>query len=291
MFSYDSAFSRNIGWVTEAEQEKLRSKRVAIAGLGGTGGHHVLTLARLGIGSLHLADFDRFEVANLNRQAGALVSTIGKSKVEVMSAMARDVNPDLSLRVFDDGVHAGNIDAFLEGVDLYVDALDLFAFDARRLVFGACAKRGIPATTVAPLGMTAALVTFMPGGMTFDEYFHLDDAETEEQAVRMLAGLSPSVRQRHHLVDRSRVSLHDRKGPSLAAACQLCAGIAGLEALKILLGRGHVVAAPHAVQFDGYSQKLVRTYRPGGNRHWLQRFTMALIRFTLRTRSPSALAL
>ena len=47
-FSYDEAFSRNIGWVTEAEQQALRGKRVAIAGLGGVGGVHFLTLARLG---------------------------------------------------------------------------------------------------------------------------------------------------------------------------------------------------------------------------------------------------
>ena len=44
-FDYDAAFSRNIGWVTEAEQGKLRKARVAIAGLGGVGGAHLLTLS------------------------------------------------------------------------------------------------------------------------------------------------------------------------------------------------------------------------------------------------------
>jgi molybdopterin/thiamine biosynthesis adenylyltransferase len=285
VFSYDSAFSRNIGWVTEAEQERLRGKRVAVAGLGGTGGQHVLTLARLGIGSFHLADFDRFEVANMNRQAGALVSTIGLLKSDVIARMAVDVNPEVSLSVFDDGVHAGNIDAFLDGVDLYVDALDFFAFDTRKLVFEACARRGIPAITVAPLGMTAALLVFIPGGMTFEEYFRLDDGPADERPLRFLAGLTPAMAQRHHLVDPSRVRLHDRGGPSLGAACQLCAGLAGFEALKILLGRGNVVAAPHALQFDGYRQKLVRTWRPWGNRNPLQRLAMALVRFTLRLRS------
>ena len=48
-FSYDDAFARNIGWVTVAEQAALRGKRVAIAGMGGVGGVHLLTLARLGI--------------------------------------------------------------------------------------------------------------------------------------------------------------------------------------------------------------------------------------------------
>jgi tRNA A37 threonylcarbamoyladenosine dehydratase len=48
-FSYEQAFSRNIGWVTPAEQQVLRGKRVAIAGGGGVGGVHLLTLARLGV--------------------------------------------------------------------------------------------------------------------------------------------------------------------------------------------------------------------------------------------------
>lgn len=282
MFSYERAFSRNIGWITEQEQATLRAKRVAVGGLGGTGGQHVLTLARLGIGAFHLADFDRFEVANMNRQAGALVSTLGRPKAEVIATMARDVNPDLTLRVFDEGVHAANVDAFLDGVDLYVDALDFFAFDARRLVFRACAERGIPAVIAAPLGMTVALVTFMPGGMTFEEYFRLDDGPDEECPLRLLVGLAPALLQRRHLVDASRVQLGERAGPSLGAACQLCAGVAGAEALKILLGRGNVLAAPHGIQFDAYAHTLARTYRPWGNRNPIQRLAMAFVRARLR---------
>ena len=72
-YSYDDAFSRNIGWVTRAEQAALRNKRVAIAGMGGVGGVHLLTLVRLGIGAFHIADFDTFDVANFNRQVGASI--------------------------------------------------------------------------------------------------------------------------------------------------------------------------------------------------------------------------
>ena len=60
-FAYDEAFSRNIGWVTATEQRALRGKRVAIAGLGGVGGAHLITLARLGVGAFRIADFDRFD--------------------------------------------------------------------------------------------------------------------------------------------------------------------------------------------------------------------------------------
>jgi len=67
-FNYEQAFSRNVGWVTRDEQHRLRGKRVAIAGLGGVGGSHLLTLTRLGIGAFHIADFDTFAIENFNRQ-------------------------------------------------------------------------------------------------------------------------------------------------------------------------------------------------------------------------------
>src|SRR5437763_12289580 len=96
-FSYDEAFSRNIGWLTAAEQRALRGKRVAIAGLGGVGGSHLLTLARLGIGAFSIADFDTFGVENFNRQAGAVMSSVGRSKSLVLQEMAQDINPELDM--------------------------------------------------------------------------------------------------------------------------------------------------------------------------------------------------
>ena len=181
-FRYDEAFARNVGWVTPDEQWVLRSKRVAIAGLGGVGGSHALTLARLGIGGLNLSDLDRFDVANLNRQAGAFTSTLGQAKVEVVERLVKDVNPELDVRTFPAGITESNVDEFLADVDLYVDGLDFFAIEARRRVFAACAKLGIPAVTAAPLGMGAAVLNFLPGGMTFEDYFQLEGLT--EQATR-----------------------------------------------------------------------------------------------------------
>lgn len=278
MFSYSEAFRRNIGWVTEAEQQVLRGKRIAIAGLGGVGGAHLLTLTRLGIGRFHLADFDKFELHNFNRQVGANVHSIGRAKAEVMAEMASAINPELEIRTFDDGVHAGNAERFLEGVDLYVDGLDFFVFDERQRVFDLCAQRGIPAITAAPLGMGAALLVFLPERMSFEQYFRMGHASTAEKAARFLVGLSPSMLQMGYLVDPSRLDLAARTGPSTPMACDLCAGIAATEALKVLLGRGGVVAAPWGVHFDAYKNRLRRTWRPGGNAHPLQRALIALIK-------------
>src|SRR3546814_9989140 len=66
-FDYATAFDRNIGWITADEQQVLRRTRVAIAGMGGVGGVHLLTLARLGLGAFNISALDSFELANFNR--------------------------------------------------------------------------------------------------------------------------------------------------------------------------------------------------------------------------------
>jgi molybdopterin/thiamine biosynthesis adenylyltransferase len=275
-FDYDEAFSRNIGWLTRQEQAQLRRKRVAIAGLGGVGGVHLLTLCRLGIGKFHLADFDTFDLANCNRQAGATISNLGQGKLEVMMRQARDINPELEIKGFADGVTADNLDDFLEGVDVYLDGLDFFAFQARQQVFAACAAKSISAVTAAPLGMGTAVLNFLPGSMSFNDYFCLEDGPEAEKPLRFLMGLAPARLQMNYLADPSTVDLANRKGPSTIMACQLCAGVAATEVMKILLGRGSVRAAPKGYHFDAYRNKLVLTSRPGGNRHPLQRLAIAL---------------
>lgn len=273
-FNYERAFSRNIGWVTEAEQQILRGKRIAIAGLGGVGGSHLLTLARLGIGAFHIADFDTFDIPNFNRQAGAMMSSVGRPKTEVLAAMARDINPEVQLKVFEKGVNEQNLPAFLEGVDLYVDGLDFFAFSARKLVYPACAIKRIPATTAAPLGMGTAVLNFLPGGMTFEEYFRWDGCSDDQMALRFLIGLCPTMLQRGYLVDQRAVDFKARKGPSTPMACDLCAGVAATQALKILLQRGNVVSAPYGLHFDAYRNKMVKTWRPWGNSNPIQRLAL-----------------
>lgn len=277
-FDYATAFSRTIGWITAPEQATLRTKRVAIAGLGGVGGAHVLTLARLGIQSFNLADFDRFGTENLNRQAGAFQSTLGQPKLDVVSRMARDINPDLDVKKFSDGITFDNMEQFLSGVDLYVDGLDFFVLDIRAKLFAMCAERGIPAITAAPLGMGAAVLAFLPGQMTFEEYFQLEGRSKNEQLLRFMVGLAPAVLHQGYLVDPTAVDLINQRGPSTPMACDICAGIAGTQALKILLGRGKVIAAPHGVHFDAYRNKLVHTWRPGGNNNPLQRLILSLAR-------------
>lgn len=270
-FNYFQAFSRNIGWVTQEEQELLRNKRVAIGGLGGVGGSHLICLARMGIGKFNISDLDEFELANFNRQYGATTQTIGKPKISVMEKTLREINPEAEINSFPMGINEDNLEKFLDGVDIYIDSLDIFALEIRRKVFQKCYEKGIPAITAAPMGMGTATLCFLPGQMTFEEYFAFsEDMPLHDKIIKFVIGVSPTVMQRHYLVDRSSVNFLKKKVPSTAIGIDLAAGVASTQALKILLSRGGVLPAPWGLHFDAYHGKLKRTWRPWGNRNPLQ---------------------
>lgn len=289
-FSYAQAFDRNIGWVTEAEQASLRGRTVAIAGMGGVGGIHMLTLARQGIGGFRVADFDTFGIANMNRQAGAFMSTMDRPKLDVMAEAALDINPELRIERFPHGVTTDNVDDFLCGADLFVDGFDFFELGIRRQVFARAEQLGIPAVTAGPIGMGTGYLAFVPGGMTFEQYFRLDGQSEEEQFLRFLMGLVPRGLHRTYLVDPSRINLRERRGPSTAAACQLCAGVVGVMALQLLLRRPGLRPAPWNHHFDPYRGRLATTWLPQGNHTPSQRIRLALARRALlRSRPPAAM--
>ncbi len=290
MFNYQEAFSRNIGWVTKAEQQILRGKKCAIAGLGGVGGDHAIVLARLGVGNFHIADMDRFDVANFNRQAGANMSTVGKTKVEVLSETLEKINPESRLQCFTAGVNAENLEDFLDGVDVYVDSLDLFCIDIRRAIFQRCYEKGIPAITAAPIGMGTALLVFMPGKMSFEEYFCMEGKSFDDQILHFICGLSPKGQQASYLVDKSAINITARKVPSTCMGISMAAGVLCTNVLKLLLQRGDVVTAPHGLQFDAYRNSLVKSWRPWGNRNPLQRLRISIVKRLLAKQALSVVA-
>ena len=281
-FDYGRAFTRNLGWLTADDQALLRRSRVAIAGLGGVGGAHLLTLCRLGIANFNISDFDDFDMHNMNRQAGAFMSSMGKLKLNILAQMARDINPEVDLRPFPSGVQPENVAEFLRDVDVYVDGLDFFALPARRMVFAKCREKGIPVLTAAPLGMGVALLYFSPTGTSAEDYFRWEGHELEEQYARFIAGLSPAMVQRHYLVAPEAVNFQEKRGPSTVMACDLCAGVMGTSVLKLLLGRGSIRPAPWGMHFDVYRQTLNHTWRPFGNANPLQWLLLKFIRPRLR---------
>lgn len=277
-YDYQTAFSRNLGLVNPEEQAVLGRSRVAIAGLGGVGGVHLTTLARMGVGRFRIADFDTFELHNINRQAGAGVSTLGQSKVDVMARMALDINPAVQVDCFPEGITPGNVSAFLDQVEVAIDGLDFSAVEARECFYAEACRRGIPVVAVGPVGCSAASLVFMPGDMTWKRYFAMDMARSDfERYVLFIVGTAPAGLHMPY-IDRQYVDLAAKRGPSLALAVQLCSGMAAAEVLKLLLKRGKVLAAPFYQQFDAYRGLYKTGKLRWGNRGPIQRIKYLIAR-------------
>lgn len=277
-FDYSQAFSRTIGWLSEKELDSLKRKHIAIGGTGGTGGYYALTLARLGVEHFSLADFDQYEMSNLNRQAGAFMHTLGKNKAEVTAAMLTDINPNIKIRIFSQGIDETNVDAFLENADLYLNAMGLSSADIQTSVFGICKRRQIPATSAIVPGMGVSLINFHPQRISFDRYFRVKGFRREEQAMRLLVGHNPRLIMRKYILSDERVRFKEYDGPVIPVSCVLAAGIACTEVIKILLNRGKILWAPWSIQLDAYLRKFYKTWRPGGNGNILQGMLLRYLR-------------
>lgn len=281
-FDFSVAFSRNLGWITGEEQTKLKNTRVAIAGMGGVGGVHLLTLVRLGIGKFNISDFDHFELQNFNRQVGADINTIGRAKIEVMRERALAINPHLELQTFPEGIHRENMAQFLEGVDIYVDGLDVFVLDLRRIIFEECRKKKIPVLTVAPIGSGSACLMFSPEGMSADRYFGWSDKSEIEMYSRFILGFSPHFLHLPALVDRRYADAQQKKAPSLPMGCELAAGVMGSEVLKIILRRGKILCAPKSYQIDFYTLRFKRAWIPGGAKNIFFKIKLIIFMWLLK---------
>jgi len=82
-------------------------------------------LARTGIGSFVLVDFDTIDVTNINRQIYALHTTIGEKKAKVAKQRIKDINPDAHVKIQDSFVNAESIENLLsQDIDIVIDAID-----------------------------------------------------------------------------------------------------------------------------------------------------------------------
>lgn len=109
---------------SEAVQNKLGSARVAIAGLGGLGSNVSFSLARMGVGHLHIIDFDKVDITNLNRQQYFL-KHIGMKKTDALYEELMEINPYLKIKKECVKVSEENIKNLFENDDIICEAFDL----------------------------------------------------------------------------------------------------------------------------------------------------------------------
>lgn len=269
---YKEAFKRNIGLISKTTQHKLRNTHVAICGMGGVGGVHSETLARLGVGNLTIADGDTFELANENRQMEAMESTLGRLKNDVMLKTLHDINPFATIRTFG-YITVENVDAFLEGVSIIIDGIDFFEFDVRRLIFNKAREKGITVITAAPVGFGSSVLVFTKDSMSFDEYFDVSDTTPNQlKPFHFGVGLTPSLLQRSYFAPTT-IKMGTRTAPSSILGTLAAATWAGTIVFKIIDGK-EVEVAPVSLHFDPYVSKLKRINLYNGNRNIIQRIKL-----------------
>lgn len=197
-------YSRNLGAISENEQETLLKKRVLIVGGGGLGGHIAANLLRLGVGGITLVDCDRFDETNLNRQLLCTVPELGRCKTETAADYAASVNPELCFKAVCARLDEKNCDELVSGHDIAIDALD--NAQSRIILAAACRRAGIPLVYGAVGGwtlQTAVIVPEHPADMVQRLY------ASGETADKSCLSFTPAV----------------------------CAGLQTAEAVKLLLGK------------------------------------------------------
>jgi tRNA A37 threonylcarbamoyladenosine dehydratase len=118
-------FMRNSLLLGQVGLDKLSHSKVLVFGIGGVGSYSVEALARSGIGKIILVDADTVCVTNINRQLGALYSTLGRPKVEVYQERIYDINPECEVTIYKEFVTVENTDRFIEKDTSYIiDAID-----------------------------------------------------------------------------------------------------------------------------------------------------------------------
>lgn len=163
----------------EAAMKRLSESAVAVIGTGGVGGYAVEALARSGVGRLLIVDADCVAESNINRQAVAFRSTVGKPKVELFALRCADINPAMLIDAFREYIDAENVARIIgDDVDYVIDAIDTVA--PKMAVIKHCLEHRIP------------IISSMGAGGRTDptKIGYFDISETRED------GLARAVRQR-----------------------------------------------------------------------------------------------
>lgn len=184
-------YARNIPALTEAECALLRTKKVAVIGCGGLGGHIIDQLCRIGIGSIRAVDGDFFEESNLNRQLLSQVPLLGSAKASAAYMHAACVNPQVQIDAISEYLTEANADRLLLSCDLVMDALD--NIPSRKILSSACIKAGIPYVYGAISGWVAQAGISMPGDGLIETLYPEDTVLADKSVLSFTPALCASL--------------------------------------------------------------------------------------------------
>ncbi len=142
-------------------QEKLKKARVFIAGAGGLGSPVAIYLAVAGVGNIKIADHDKVELSNLNRQILHRDEDIGKNKADSASGKLKKLNPDIRIETLAETITEANVSKLVGDADLIVDAMD--NLPTRYLLNKTAIEKKIPFFHGAVYGYEGRAMTVIPG--------------------------------------------------------------------------------------------------------------------------------
>lgn len=152
-----------------AGQQKLLDAGALVVGLGGLGSAVALYLGASGVGRLVLADADRVELSNLQRQVIHATARLGQGKAESAAASLQALNPGVRTEVVAERVDAAALDRLVPGVSVVLDCSDNGA--TRRAINAACRRHGVALVSAAALGWEGQLAVFdarVPGSACYE---------------------------------------------------------------------------------------------------------------------------
>ena len=261
---YRSIFSRNLGLLTEAEQDKLRQSTVGIAGVGGVGGLLAERLIRLGVGKIKITDPEGFEESNLNRQFGSSMLNLGQNKARVVFAQLKDINPQAEMSYSEDGIRAENdANLLVSGCDVVVDEMDFGLFRESILLQRAARQRGICYLFATAMGFGALVAIFAPDGLTLEEYdslpldVDLNDTEKLRVPLERIVPVMPSYVSAMPAETIQGMIDRELPGTTVSIGVGLASILAANEVCNIILEKREVVEAPQYIYIDLLDRKFV----------------------------------
>jgi molybdopterin/thiamine biosynthesis adenylyltransferase/rhodanese-related sulfurtransferase len=221
-----------------AGQRRLQDARMLLLGAGGLGSPAAYYLAAAGVGTLRIADDDRVERSNLQRQILHTEASIGSRKVDSATRALAALNPRTRIEAVAERVTSANVERVLEDVDVVIDGAD--NFPVRYLLNDACVKLGKPL-------VYGAVHRFQGQVSVFDAGRH----RGEHPCYRCLFPEPPAA--------------VDAPSCSVAGVLGVLPGIIGLlqatEALKLVLGIGEPLAG-RVLHFDALAMRFRETRLP-----------------------------
>ncbi|MBR1751830.1 MAG: molybdopterin-synthase adenylyltransferase MoeB [Ruminococcus sp.] len=142
-------------------QKKLLNAKVLIIGAGGLGAPAAMYLAAAGVGTIGIADPDRVDLSNLQRQIIHATKDIGKEKVQSAKETLEDMNPDVTVNTYHMFINSKNISDIIRDYDFIIDGTDNFS--AKFLINDACVMAGKPFSHAGILRFNGQLMTYVPG--------------------------------------------------------------------------------------------------------------------------------